>query len=65
MAERRKRISSLTTEMFWPRMEMTEEKELTTREIDRAVDGREWLSGRETGDIRVNYEQPQDLLVSR
>ena len=44
---------------------MTGEKEPRKREDDRVANGDDWLSGRETGDIRVNYEQPQDLLVSR
>ena len=43
------RESPFTTEMFWPRMKMTEEKEPTTREIDRAVDGRDWLIKEESG----------------
>ena len=50
---------------FWPRMKMTGEKEPREREDDRVANGDDWLSGRETGDIRVNYGQPQDLLVSR
>ena len=49
----------------WPRMKMTGEKEPREREDDRVANGDDWLSGRETGDIRVNYGQPQDLLVSR
>ena len=51
--------------VFWPRMKMTGEKEPREREDDRVANGDDWLSGRKTGDIRVNYGQPQDLLVSR
>ena len=41
------------------------EKEPRSREDDRVANGGDWLSEGERGEIRDNYGQPQDLLVSR
>ena len=44
---------------FWPRMKMTGEKEPTTRETDRAVDGRDWLIEEESGGHVIITDSPR------